>query len=97
MKIAIVGCGAMGSIYAALFSDSGHDVFAIDTNVAHVNAINEYGLKVIGASGDRTIRLAAFTKAPQIKVDLVIVAVKLHTSIQQFQRYALLSTLSLYW
>jgi 2-dehydropantoate 2-reductase len=76
LKIAIVGCGAMGSIYAALFSDSGHEVFAIDTNAAHVNAINKYGLKIIGASGDRTIRLAAFTKAPQKKVDLVIVAVK---------------------
>lgn len=66
----------MGSIYAALFSDSGHDVFAIDTNVAHINAIKKNGLKVIGASGDRTIRLTAFTEAPQKKVDLVIVAVK---------------------
>ncbi|HIF73634.1 MAG TPA: 2-dehydropantoate 2-reductase [Porticoccaceae bacterium] len=76
MKIAVVGCGAMGSIYAALFADSGHDVFVVDTNVSHVKAINQNGLKITGASGDRTIRLEAFTEAPLKKADIVIVAVK---------------------
>ena len=72
----MVGCGAMGSIYAALFSDSGHDVFVVDTNVSHVKAINQNGLKITGASGNRTIRLEAFTKAPLKKADIVIGAVK---------------------
>jgi 2-dehydropantoate 2-reductase len=27
-KIAIVGCGAMGSVYAALMVDAGHEVHA---------------------------------------------------------------------
>ena len=66
----------MGSIYAALFADSGHDVFVVDTNVSHVKAINQNGLKITGASGDRTIRLEAFTEAPLKKADIVIVAVK---------------------
>lgn len=56
MKIAIVGCGAMGSIYAGLFRDGGHELWAIDLWQAHLDAINEHGLRVEGASGDRTVK-----------------------------------------
>lgn len=76
MKIAVVGCGAMGSIYAGLLADAGHEVTAIDTHRAHIDAINERGLRVSGASGDRTVRLRAHTTAPAHTVDLVIIAVK---------------------
>lgn len=30
MKIAVVGAGAMGAIYAALLADAGHEVWAVD-------------------------------------------------------------------
>ena len=30
MKIAIIGTGAMGSVYAGLMGDAGHDVWAVD-------------------------------------------------------------------
>ena len=76
MKVAIVGCGAMGSIYAALFASAGHEVVAVDPNEDHVAAINRDGLRVWGASGDRTVRIAAHTRAPQLDVDLVVCAVK---------------------
>lgn len=76
MDIAVVGCGAMGSIYAGLLADAGHRVLAIDTNEAHVAAINERGLRVSGASGDRTVRLRALVAPPEEPVDLVIIAVK---------------------
>jgi len=56
MKIAIVGVGAMGSIYAALFADAGHEVWAIDLWRDHLTAIAERGLRVEGASGDRLVR-----------------------------------------
>ena len=52
MKIAIIGCGAMGSVYAALLADSGNDVWAIDTWEEHISAIKSNGLRVEGASGD---------------------------------------------
>jgi 2-dehydropantoate 2-reductase len=55
MKIAIVGTGAMGSVYAALLADAGHEVWAIDTWQAHVDAMASNGLRVEGASGDRTV------------------------------------------
>lgn len=78
MKIAIVGCGAMGSIYAGLMADAGNEVWAVDTWKEHVDAINRNGLRVEGASGDRTVRLkGAVADADGIGVcDLVIVATK---------------------
>ncbi len=56
MKIAIIGAGAMGSVYAALFAEAGHEVVAIDPWQAHVDAINRNGLLLEGASGDRVVR-----------------------------------------
>ena len=55
MKITIIGAGAMGSIYAALMADAGNEVWAIDVWQDHVDAINRDGLRVEGASGDRTV------------------------------------------
>jgi 2-dehydropantoate 2-reductase len=76
MKIAVVGCGAMGSIYAALLADAGNDVLVVDAWAEHVDAINRRGLRVEGASGDRTVRVRAFTDIPMESAELVIVAVK---------------------
>ena len=78
MKIAIIGVGAMGSIYAGLLADNGrHDVWAIDTWADHVEAIRTKGLRVEGASGDRTVRMNATTNPADVKdADLVIIATK---------------------
>ena len=78
MKIAIIGVGAMGSVYAALLADQGrHEVIAIDTWDGHVEAINKHGLRVEGASGDRTVKIKAVKDAAGIQdVDLVIIATK---------------------
>jgi 2-dehydropantoate 2-reductase len=51
MKIAIVGTGAMGSVYASLLGKAGHEVWAIDTWQEHIDAIASSGLAVSGASG----------------------------------------------
>ncbi len=61
MKIAVVGTGAMGSVYAALLSEAGNEVWAVDTWAEHIQAIQENGLRVEGKSGDRTLRLDATT------------------------------------
>jgi 2-dehydropantoate 2-reductase len=77
MKIAIIGCGAMGSVYAALLADSGNDVWAIDTWEEHILAIKSNGLRVEGASGDRTVSMNATTNASDAgECDLIIVATK---------------------
>lgn len=75
-RIAVVGCGAMGSIYAALLASAGNDVIAVDRNADHVEAINSRGLRVTGASGERTVAIPAFLSPPERTFDLVICAVK---------------------
>ena len=77
MKIAVVGCGAMGSVYAALLGAAGHEVWAIDTWREHVEAIRRNGLRLEGASGECTARVHATTDAAEAGVcDLVIIATK---------------------
>jgi 2-dehydropantoate 2-reductase len=77
MKIAVVGCGAMGSVYAGLLASAGHEVWAVDSWREHVDAIRANGLRVEGASGDRTVRVNATTDAADAgQCDLVIVATK---------------------
>ena len=51
LKIAIIGTGAMGSIYAARLSNAGHSVCAIDVWADHVDAINLDGLTIDGPEG----------------------------------------------
>ena len=55
MKIAVIGVGAMGSVYAGLLANAGHEVWAIDLWQEHLAAIREKGLRVEGASGDRLV------------------------------------------
>ena len=77
MKIAIVGCGAMGSVYAGLFASAGHEVWAIDRWAEHIEAIRAKGLRLEGASGDRTVKVNATTDTREAGTcDLVILATK---------------------
>ena len=76
-KVAVVGCGAMGSVYAALMVDAGHEVHAITLWEDHAAAMARDGLRVEGASGDRTVPIHAGTSTAGIgPCDLVIIATK---------------------
>jgi 2-dehydropantoate 2-reductase len=77
VRIAIVGCGAMGSVYAGLFAAAGHEVWAVDRWREHVEAMRAHGLHLEGASGDRTVKVRATTEAREAgPCDLVILATK---------------------
>jgi 2-dehydropantoate 2-reductase len=77
VKIAVVGAGAMGSVYAGILGDAGNEVWALDQWAEHVSAINSKGLTVEGASGRRTVRVRATTDPGEIGVcDLVVIATK---------------------
>ena len=81
MRICVVGCGAVGSLFAAnlsLLEDV--DVVAYDLSEAHVEAINANGLRLSGA-GDVLGRPRATTDAAEIgPCDFGIVATKaMHT------------------
>lgn len=78
MKIAVMGVGAMGSVYAALLAEAGNDVWAIDTWAEHLDAIRQNGLRVEGASGDRIVTNvhAASDVTEAGECDLYIIATK---------------------
>jgi 2-dehydropantoate 2-reductase len=81
MRICIVGCGAIGSLFAAHLAHRGEaEVWAFDVARAHVDAIREKGLRLSGEA-DFTARLQATTDATQIpRCDYGIVASKsIHT------------------
>ena len=56
MKIAVIGAGAMGSIYASFLAQNKNEVLAIDLWEDHIKAINTNGLRVSGFSGDKTVK-----------------------------------------
>ncbi len=77
MRIAILGTGAMGSVYAGLLAAAGLDVWAVDTWAEHIEAIRQNGLRVSGASGDRVAHPKATTDAREVgRADLVVIATK---------------------
>lgn len=81
MKVAIIGCGIMGSSMAAWFSDCGAEVFAVDVWKEHVDAINEKGLIIEHhITGEQKLykNIKAFTSPDQIGevVDLILILVK---------------------
>ena len=81
MKITILGAGAMGSVYAGLFAEAAdpkHEVWVVDIWQEHIAAIEKDGLRLEGASGDRTINgLHATTDiADAGESDLFIIATK---------------------
>ena len=48
MRICVIGCGAVGSLFAANLAQH-EEVWAYDLDEAHVRAINEHGLRLSGA------------------------------------------------
>lgn len=76
MKIAIIGAGAMGSIYGAHLSLQ-NEVYLIDTNQEVVNQINENGLKLQENGQDVVYHPTAATNAEGLDtMDLIILFVK---------------------
>lgn len=81
MKVCVVGCGAIGSLFAAhLARVDGVEVYAFDVWKDHVKAINERGLRISGAA-EFTAKVRATTTVGEIpRCDYGIVATKsLHT------------------
>lgn len=77
MRICVVGCGAIGGLYAAHLAQLDDvEVWAYDVSAEHVAAIDRDGLRLTGAA-DLVGRLEARTDAAEIPpCELGIVAVK---------------------
>jgi 2-dehydropantoate 2-reductase len=81
LRICIVGCGAVGSLFAANLAQLDDvEVWAYDLAADHVAAINERGLRLSGA-GDLVAQVRATTQSAELPAcDFGIVATKaMHT------------------
>jgi len=77
VKIAVVGAGAMGSIFGARFAEAGHTAVLVDVATPLVEKINADGVTVV-RDGDETVTRVPATSDPAAvgEVDLVVFCVK---------------------
>ena len=76
MRIAVIGAGAMGSIYGGHLSQN-NEVYLIDTNPKVIDTINEKGLKLQEYGTDNIYYPRGVTSSEGLEpVDLVILFVK---------------------
>lgn len=81
MKICVIGCGAVGSLFAAHLAKAGEvEVWAYDVWKEHLDAIRRNGLRLSGAA-DFTVKLNATSNPNELpRCDYGIVATKaIHT------------------
>lgn len=82
-KVLIVGCGAIGGLFAAHLAHAGEvEVYGFDVSQPHVDAVNTLGLKVSGAA-NLHVKLAKASGDPKElpRCDYGIVATKaIHTA-----------------
>ncbi len=77
MKIAVVGAGAMGSLFGTLLAEGGHAVWLYDVWQEHIDAVNQDGVTLEFDGKIRRVRLEATTDPLQIgEAELVLVFVK---------------------
>ena len=77
MKMAVIGAGAMGSLFGAYLAKAGEAVTVVDIWPDHVAAIRSQGLVLGEETGDEVVRLDAVLGTDGLApVDLVILFVK---------------------
>jgi 2-dehydropantoate 2-reductase len=77
MKIYFLGAGALGCAIGGTLAAAGSDVTLIDPFQAHVDAINNNGLRMRDGDADQIVRVKAATSVQGLApADLVIVLVK---------------------
>jgi 2-dehydropantoate 2-reductase len=82
MKIAVVGAGAMGSIFGARFHQAGHETVLVDVAQSLVDTINAEGVAVVRGDDETVTRVPATTEPETVgPVDIVVFFTKCyHTS-----------------
>ncbi|MDD5116239.1 MAG: 2-dehydropantoate 2-reductase [Candidatus Omnitrophica bacterium] len=77
MKIAVVGPGAMGSLFAAFLSKSKEEVWLLDKSRENAAGLNSSGICVTGSSGSWRAKPKVTANIQDIgKADLLIICVK---------------------
>nr|WP_166179044.1 2-dehydropantoate 2-reductase [Altererythrobacter segetis] len=83
MRVAVVGAGAMGCLYAAAFHRAGAAVTLVDVNPEHIAAINARGLELETRAGIETLPLPALRPEQATEAaDLLVLFTKtFHTDV----------------
>ena len=77
MRIAIVGPGSIGCLFAGLLSQGGHDIWLIDRHPDRARLLDRRGIWISGISGEFRSPVHATTVPRDVaSVDLVLIAVK---------------------
>ena len=77
MKIAVVGAGAMGSLFGAMLAEAGNEVWLYDVWVEHVRTVNQDGLQIEREGSTRTVQINATADPSAIGgAGLIIIFVK---------------------
>lgn len=77
MKIAIIGAGAMGCRFGAMFHATGHEVILVDRWKEHVESIQNNGLRVISEKGETILPIAATVNPEDAgRADVVLIFTK---------------------
>ena len=77
MKVAVVGAGAMGSLFGAMLAQADNEVWLYDVWDEHVQCINQDGLSIEREDQTRRVRIKATTDPDRIgRAELTIIFVK---------------------
>jgi 2-dehydropantoate 2-reductase len=77
VRIAVIGAGAMGSIFGARFAQGGHETVLVDVAEPLVEKLNADGVVVVRGDEETVTRVPATTEPDGVRpVDLVVFFVK---------------------
>ena len=79
MKIAVIGPGALGCLYASRFSQSGITTTLVDHKYDRATRLSKSGIKVESESGTQTTKINVSTDVPP-RQDLIVVVTKAHVT-----------------
>ena len=82
-KVAVMGAGAIGSLFGGLLAEGGNDV-ALIARESHAKAIKKDGLTIEGVSGKHVVKVKAVTTPAHLKetFDLILLTVKAYDTRQ---------------
>jgi len=82
-KVAVMGAGAIGSLFGGLLAEGGNDV-ALIARESHAKTIKQDGLTIEGVSGKHVVKVKAVTTPAHLKetFDLILLTVKAYDTRQ---------------
>jgi 2-dehydropantoate 2-reductase len=76
MRIAIIGAGALGSLFGGVLTRSGHDVWLYNpSNKKHIHAIQKSGLRIQASDGDFEVQPNATTRLDELPLPIEVMGI----------------------